>query len=307
VRAAGIRRFGGDVEVLELPAPRALRGGEVLISVRAAGVGNWDEFVRTGGWDTGARPPMALGVEAAGIVTAIGPGIRDIAVGAAVTTHSVPFPEQGGWAEALIADAEQVALVPPGVPMEAAAALPVPALTADQALASAGCPGPKQVVLVHGAGGVTGGMVVRLAADGGARVIATAGPGSASRVRALGATDVLDYHDPGWTERVRALTGGVDAAVNAARDGAATALAAVRDGGRLVTITGDPPPAARGITVAAVQVVPDGPRLGRLISLLASGALTLEVGARYRLDDAAAALRLARDGTGGAAIVIQPE
>jgi NADPH:quinone reductase-like Zn-dependent oxidoreductase len=71
VQTAGIRRFGGDIEVLELPAPRALRSGEVLISVRAAGVANWDEYVRTGGWDTGARPPMALGVEATGIVTAL--------------------------------------------------------------------------------------------------------------------------------------------------------------------------------------------------------------------------------------------
>jgi NADPH:quinone reductase-like Zn-dependent oxidoreductase len=323
MRAAGIRRFGGDVEVLDLPDPRDPGSGEVLISVRAAGVGNWDEFVRTGGWDTGARPPMALGVEAAGLVTAIGPGVRDVRVGAAVTTHSVPFPEQGGWAEALIARAAHVAVVPAGVPLETAAALPVPALTADQALVGAGLVGGSQglaeaglvggsqvgeglVVLVHGAGGVTGGMVVRLAAHRGARVIATAGSGSADRVRALGATDVLDYHDPGWAGRVRALTGGVDAAVNAARDGAASALATVRDGGRLVTITGDPPPEARGITVTAVQVIPDGPRLGRLVGLLAAGNLTLEVGARYRLEDAAAALLAARGGTGGTALVIQP-
>jgi NADPH:quinone reductase-like Zn-dependent oxidoreductase len=297
VQAAGIRRFGGGIEVLELPAPRALGGDEVLISVRAAGVGNWDEYVRTGGWDTGARPPMALGVEAAGIVTAIGPGVRDFSIGTAVTTHSLPFPEQGGWAQALIARAAHMAVVPPGVPIEAAAALPVPALTADQALAGAGGLGTEQVVLVHGAGGVTGGMVVQLAAYRGARVIATAGPASADRMRALGATDVLDYHDRGWADRVRALTGGVDAAVNAARDGAARALAAVRDGGR---------PAARGITVTAVEVVPDGPRLGRLVGLLAAGALTLEVGTRYRLEDAAIALLAARGGTGGAALVIEP-
>jgi NADPH:quinone reductase-like Zn-dependent oxidoreductase len=311
MRAAGIRRFGGDVEVLDLPDPRDPGSGEVLISVRAAGVGNWDEFVRTGGWDTGARPPMALGVEAAGLVTAIGPGVRDVPIGAAVTTYSVPFPEQGSWAEALIARAAHVAVVPPGVPLETAAALPVPALTADQALVGAGLAGGGQlgeglVVLVHGAGGVTGGMVVRLAAHRGARVIATAGAGSADRVRALGATDVLDYHDPGWTGRVRTLTGGVGVAVNAARDGAVSALTTVCDGGRLVTITGDPPPEARGITVTAVQVVPDGPRLGRLVGLLAAGALTLEVGARYRLEDAAAALLAARSGTGGTALVIQP-
>jgi hypothetical protein len=66
VRAAGIHRFGDQIESLELPGPRALRPDEVLIDVRACGVGNWDEFVRTGNWDLGIRPPMALGVEAAG-------------------------------------------------------------------------------------------------------------------------------------------------------------------------------------------------------------------------------------------------
>jgi NADPH:quinone reductase-like Zn-dependent oxidoreductase len=66
VRAAGVRRFGDPVEILDLPGPGPLRPDEVLIDVRAAGVGNWDEFARTGSWDLGARPPMALGVEAAG-------------------------------------------------------------------------------------------------------------------------------------------------------------------------------------------------------------------------------------------------
>jgi hypothetical protein len=86
----------------------------------------------------------------------------------------------------------------------------------------------------------------------------------------------------------------------------ASALAVVRDGGRLVTITGDPPTAARGITVTAVEVAPDGARLGRLFRLLSDGALSLEVGTPYRLEDASAALGEARGGTRGAAVVIRP-
>jgi NADPH:quinone reductase-like Zn-dependent oxidoreductase len=310
MKAAGIRRFGGGIEVLDLPGPRAPRPGEVLISVRAAGVGNWDEYVRAGSWDTGARPPMALGVEAAGIVTAVGAGVEEIGIGAAVTAHSVPFPEQGAWTDAWIAAARHVAVVPPGVPLDAAAAAPVPLLTADQALDQvldrAGPAGAGRTVLVHGAGGVTGGILVQLTAHRGARVVATAGPRSAARVRALGAAEVLDYREAAWAERVRGLTGGVDAAVNAVRDGAADALAAVRDGGRLATITGDPPCAARGITVAAVQVEPDGRRLAHLIRLLAAGVITIEAGARRRLDDAAEALAEVRQGTHGAAVVLQP-
>ena len=58
--------------MIDLPGPRPLDGDEVLIQVMAAGVGNWDGIVRTGGWDVGGRPPMALGVEAAGVVAEVG-------------------------------------------------------------------------------------------------------------------------------------------------------------------------------------------------------------------------------------------
>jgi NADPH:quinone reductase-like Zn-dependent oxidoreductase len=109
MRAAGVRHLGDVVEVLDLPDPRGLRAGEILLEVRAAGVGNWDEFVRTGSWDTGPRPPMALGVAAAGHVAAAGSpaagtgaggfGTGGFGTGDRVTTHSVPLPEQGCWAE----------------------------------------------------------------------------------------------------------------------------------------------------------------------------------------------------------------
>ena len=145
---------------------------------------------------------MPLGVEAAGVIVAVGSGVRGFQPGDAVTTHSLPA---GSWAEKFTAAAEHLAPVPAGVPMTVAAALPVPALTADQAL-DAATVRPGQTVLVHGAGGVTGGVLVQLAAHRGARVIATAS--RAERARALGAAHVLDYHEPDWPERVRAMTDG---------------------------------------------------------------------------------------------------
>jgi len=290
--------FGAEIRLLDLPE-LSPRPGEVLLNVRACGVGNWDEFVRTGSWDTGTRPPMALGVEAAGVVEAVGAGVRGLRPGDAVTTHSLPA---GAWAEKFIAAADHVAPVPPGVPMTVAAALPVPALTADQAL-DAVTVRPGETVLVHGAGGVTGGVLVALAARRGARVIATAS--RADRPLALGAVEVLDYHEPDWPDRVRALTNvGVEAAVNAARAGSADAVRAVRDGGRLATITADLPPAERGIALSDIVVVPDGERLARLISLLTPDAIT--VAATYPLAGAAAALARLRQGTHGAAVVLEP-
>ena len=303
---AGVDRTGGAIRLLELPDLRPPRVGEVLLDVRACGVGNWDEIVRTGGWDTGVQPPMALGVEAAGLMAAVGESVPGIRVGDAVTTHSVPLREQGGWAEKFIAAAEHIAPVPAGVSFDAAAALPVPALTADQAVtaveARAG-----QTILVHGAGGVTGGLLVQLAAHHGARVIATAGVASASRVRAMGAAHVLDYHQADWPERVRALTdGGADAAVNAARSGARDALRAVRDGGRLAAITDDLPRPQRAITMTAVLVVPDGARLRRLISLVEQDTISMAIGAWYPLEAAAEAMARVQQGTHGAAVVLRP-
>ena len=307
MRAAGVRRFGDDVETLELPGSRALRPGEVLIDVRACGVGNWDDIARTGGWDLGVRPPMALGVEAAGFAAAVGDGVDGIKAGDRVTTHSLPLREQGAWAERFIAAAEHVAVLPQGVPFDAAGALPVPALTADQTIGDALQVRTGQTVLINGAGGVTGGLLVQLAAHRGATVIATAGQDSAGRVTAMGADAVLDYHQPDWPERVRALTsGGVDAAANAARSGSGQAVKAVRDGGRLATITSDPPAPERGITVAAVLVAPDGPRLRGLVGLLAQGALTVAVGQAFPLERGAMALAQVRHGSSGAAIVLRP-
>jgi NADPH:quinone reductase-like Zn-dependent oxidoreductase len=97
---------------------------------------------------------------------------------------------------------------------------------------------------------------------------------------------------------------GVDAAVNAAQGGAASALHAVADDGRLATITGDPPTPERGVTVANVYVEADGDRLSALAEALNDGLLSLNVGARFALADAATALQGAVTGRAAGATVL---
>src|SRR5437870_4437425 len=235
MQAAGIDAFGGEVHMLELAPPGSPAPDELMISVRAAGLGNWDEIVRVGEWNVGRKPPLTLGVEASGVVSAVGEDVTSFAPGDEVLTHTLPLRHQGAWAERLVAPAALVARKPAPVPWAAAAAFAVPALTADQALTEAAPVRPGEWLLVHGAGGVTGELAVQLAVARGATVVATAGPSSAARVRGYGARVVLDYHDPEWPARVRdASPGGrgVGAAVNAARGGAATALQAVAGDGR---------------------------------------------------------------------------
>jgi len=308
MQAAGIRRIGDQVAMIEVGELRPLAGDEVLLGVRAAGVGNWDEFVRTGGWEVGARPPMALGVEAAGTVLAAGQAVSDWAPGDAVMTHPVPLRDQGTWAPRLIVPAGLLARKPHDASWEAAAAFPVPALTAEQVLGDTLGVRAGEQLLVHGAGGVTGGLLVALAVLRGARVIATAGPSSQQRVTALGARHVVDYHDHDWPEQVRALTAnrGADVAASAVPGGAAHAIEAVADGGRLATITSDPPGQRRGITVANVYVRPDGKQLRELAARFADGQLPVPVAASYPLADAAQALAQVTGGHAAGAIVLTP-
>jgi len=307
MQAAGVDAFGGQVRMLELAAPASPAPDEVVISVHAAGVANWDEFVRTGDWDVGREPPLALGVEAAGVVAAVGADVTSLAPGDQVLTHPVPLRHQGAWAQWLLAPAALVARKPAVVGWEAAAAFPVPALTADQALTQAAPAPDGEWVLVHGAGGVTGGLTVQLAVARGATVVATAGPSSAARVRGYGARVVVDYHDPDWPARVRDAVpggGGVGAAVNAAPGGAATALQTVAGDGRLATITGDPPPSERGVEVTDVYVRADGARLAALVETLAHGRLSLHVAATRPLAEAATALQDAVAGRASGASVL---
>jgi NADPH:quinone reductase-like Zn-dependent oxidoreductase len=308
MRAAGISEFGGAVGLIDLPDPRPLANDEVLMEIRAAGVGNWEEFVRTGEWDVGRSPPMALGVEAAGIITAVGDSVEDWERGDEVLTHPLPLRDQGTWAPSLIASATVLARKPASLSWEAAAALPVPALTATQVIDRALAVRPDDVVLVHGGSGVTGTLLIGLAAARGAEVIATAGPASHERLRRLGAAHVLDYHDPDWPVQARTIGGGlgVTAVANAVPNGSAVAIGTVRDGGRLATITQDPPDEQRGIETSSVIVEPDGRALGELAELVATGKLEVSIAATFALEEAAEALAAAIGGGAGGAVVLRP-
>jgi NADPH:quinone reductase-like Zn-dependent oxidoreductase len=303
---AGIRRIGGDVGLIDVPPPRPLADDEVLIEVRAAGVGNWDEIVRTGSWDVGSSPPMALGVEAAGVIAAVGSAVTDWAPGDEVMTHPLPLRDQGTWAPALIAPAAQLARKPAMVSWEVAAVFPIPALTAAQTLDEALEVNAGDLLLVNGAGGVTGRLLVSLASFRGAEVVATSGRHSHRALQALGARHVIDGHDADWVEQVLAITGGsgVPAAVNAAPGGAAEAIRAVSDAGRLATITSDPPAPERAIAVSNLYVRPDGDQLRDLARLLEAGRLPISRVKTDGLPNAADALATVVSGRAGGPVAV---
>jgi NADPH:quinone reductase-like Zn-dependent oxidoreductase len=307
VRGAGILAYGGPIQRLELPEPEISDPHHLLIAVYAAGVGNWDEIVRTGGWDVGGTPPLALGVEAAGVVRAVGARVSRFRVGDEVLTHCVPLQRQGAWAEALLVPEGQAARKPAGMSLPVAGLFPVPALTAGQVLSGAVALQRGERVLIHGAGGVTGGLLVAVAADMGGWVIATAGPASAERVRGYGASVVLDYHHPDWSREVRRLTdGGVPVAVNAVPGAASSLLPLVLDGGRLATITTDPPPGERDIRVSNVYVSSDGLLLEQLATRFAQRGFAIPISGVHSLSEAGRVLAEVASGRAAGGVVLDP-
>jgi len=320
MRGEGIDAAAGPVTGLDLAAPRPLRADEVLLNVRAAGVGNWDDLMRAGGWESGLTPPFALGVEAAGVVADTGAEVTGVTAGDEALAYVFPFRDGGAWAEQVIVPGALLVPRPVTLSWAQAAALPVPALTAQQVVDDALGLRAGEKLLVNGGAGVTGGMIVQFAALAGAEVAATAGPRSADHVRRLGAAHVIDYHDRDWPARAReALGGPAAAAANAVVGGVTGALAVVADGGRLASIAGPAPDQpgggdrgvappgqhGRGITTRTVFVQPDPARLRRAAALLADGSLRLAIAAEYPLAQAAAALSRVLAGTGGAAVVLR--
>lgn len=293
-------RADAPVTPLELPSPRALGDDEVLLDVRAAGVGNWDELMRTGGWPSGLLPPHALGVEAAGVVTAVSRPDLEPWLGRPVLTHTYPFRDGAAWAEQLIAPAGWVAEKPASLDWPEAAVFPVPALTTVQALAALGNTSGR-TVFVHGAGGVTGGWIAAALVAAGARVVATAGSGAA-RLSAAGVADVVDRRDRDWARAVRsAAREPIRFAVNATPGGAAAVRELMTPDGRLVSIAGEAPEEPG---VVSITVRPDGEQLGQALALQAAGILPLPPVVTFALADAGAALQHVLTRSGGAVALV---
>ncbi|MFJ8855701.1 NADP-dependent oxidoreductase [Streptomyces sp. NPDC102437] len=290
-----------EVALLELPEPSYPGPGQILVSVEAAGVGPWDQLLNGAGWDVGLRPPAALGVEGAGKVLAVGAGVTGFAVGDRVLAHEAPLPGGSGfWAERVLINADHAAACPPGLDAVHAAALPVNGLTALQALGKLDLSRGQRLLITNG-GGATGALAIQLAAAEGIEVTATASAAAAERLLRLGAMEVVDYHDPNWSAKVR---GGFDAALVIATSTADAALPLVRDGGRLCSLTSDAPPEERGITSWNLYVEPNAAQLVQLAEQAAAGTLKLAPEALPLSEGPAAFARVVTGRAGGKKIVL---
>ncbi|WP_354638129.1 NADP-dependent oxidoreductase [Kitasatospora camelliae] len=257
--------------------------GQVRIRVRAASVNPFDMKVRSGlmAKAVPAHFPVTLGLDAAGVVDAVGEG-AGAAVGDEVLGSTAGG---GGYAEYALLD--RPVAKPEGVSWEVAASLVTVGRTAFRVLRLLDVQ-PGQTLLVHGAAGSVGVIAVQLAVARGASVVGTVGEQDIELVSSLGATAVR-YGD-GWAERVRAAAPqGVDLVFDTSGAGVlADSVALTGDPARVVTIA-DMAAAQHGVRFSGAADDIPGEALPELAELAGAGKLTVPVWRTYPLAEAARA------------------
>ncbi len=239
MKAVQILKFGSLDVMNNVDIPRPEPGaGEVLISVRAAGVGPWDALIREGNSEIPQSLPLIPGSDIAGTVEALGSDVSGFQIGDEV--YGVTNEHfTGAYAEYAIASARMIARKPKVLSFIEAASVPVVAVTAWQMLFEYAHASAGQTVLIHGGAGNVGGYAVQLARDVGLNVIATAGSSDVDYVRSLGAQLVIDYRAERFDEVVTGVDVVLDTVGGETRE---RSFRVLKPGGMLVSVVTPPFP-----------------------------------------------------------------
>lgn len=305
MRAIGIREFGGreKLELLDVPEPK-VPPDAVKIRIHAAGVNPVDWKLREGRLEPRFLHffPVVIGWDAAGVVEEVGPGVVEVAPGDEVFAYCRKhFIGEGTYGEFVSVPVTFVAKKPRTLSFEEAGAFPLTALAAYQALFFGAGLTAGETALVYGAAGGVGSFAVQLALDAGAEVIGVASERNREYVLGLGAYEVIDYSQQDVVEAVRSFKPeGVEVVLDTiGGESLERAVAAVRDGGRLVSIAQPPTDEhfrQRGIDAAYVYVRPDGEQLEELADLAEAGRLVVDLAEVLPLEQAARAHELSEEG-----------
>lgn len=307
MKAYAITSPDAPATVTDVPIPD-VGPDDVRIAIRAASVNGFDVF-QANGYLIGMmehRFPAVIGRDFAGVVEAVGGGVTAFTVGDEVIgfVPSVPPLEDGSFAERIVAADLVLATKPAGLDFDVAAALPLAGSAALDLLDAVNL-AAGDTVLIVGATGAVGTFATQLAAQRGAVVIATARPDEEASVRALGATQTIDWSAGGIIQAVRALyPDGVTAVIDLVdqKEALAELGAVVRSGGRVATLLGAADIeafASRGIVASNTNASTTPDKIQRLAHLVASDRLRVVIQETYPLDRASEAIAAFQAGTCG--------
>jgi NADPH:quinone reductase-like Zn-dependent oxidoreductase len=306
MNAVRIHRYGGPEVLRYEKAPRPEPGtGEVLIRVHGAGVNPVDWKVREGYARDFLKHalPLVPGWDVSGVVEAVGPGATRWKPGDELFSRP-DIARNGAYAEFLVVRESEAARKPQSLDHLQAAAVPLAALTAWQALFDAAGLGPGQTVLIHAAAGGVGHFAVQLAKWKGARVIGTASAGNHAFLRTLGADDTIDYTTTRFEEVVRDADVVLD---TMGGDTQQRSWKTLREGGILSTILAPPPeeavPPEKRLGYTFVQ--PNAEQLSEIATLIDAGKVRTVVETVLPLPEARSAQERSQAGHVRGKIVLQ--
>jgi NADPH:quinone reductase-like Zn-dependent oxidoreductase len=286
MKAVRIHTFGSPelLSLEDIPKPEP-SSGEVVVQVKAAGVGPWDALIRSGESVLPQPLPLTLGSDVSGIIDAIGPGVESFKVGDEVfgiTNERFT----GAYAEYALARANMIALKPKALNHVHAASVPVVAVTAWQMVFEFARVEPGQFVLVHGGAGNVGAFAVQFAKRARAVVIATASAENERYVHTLGADGVIDHRARRFYESLKNADVVLDTVGGETLD---RSYEIVKPGGIIVSSAAEPSPQKaeqHGIRAVFFLVKVTTERLTTIARMIDAGALRTEVGEVLWLDEA---------------------
>ena len=236
-----LRRYGGPEGSLLMEVPAPTPGPrDILVDVRAAGLNPVDFKFRQGKLRAISRPrlPLVLGNELAGVVVAVGDEVERFSAGDRVFAR-VEKDRLGAFAEQAVVGEDCAALVPPNLDFEAAACVPLAALTALQALRDELGVKPAQKLFISGGAGGVGTFAIQIAKWLGAHVTTTASKRGEALVRSLGADEVIDY----TTDDLSGIGRNFDAGLDLIGAGTLDRMFGImKPGARIVSVAGIPEP-----------------------------------------------------------------
>jgi len=286
MKAVRVHRFGPpEVIALEdVPKPEP-SNGEVVVEVKAAGIGPWDALIRSGKSALPQPLPLVLGSDLSGVIDSIGPGVEPFKVGDevfGVTNEHFT----GAYAEYALAKAAMIAPKPKSLNHTHAASVPVVAVTAWQMVFDFARLSSGQSVLIQEGAGNVGGYAVQFARLAGALVIATTSAKDVSYVRSLGGVGVIDYRATRFEERVKEIDAVIDTVGGNTLD---RSYGVLKRGGIVVSSAAQPSNEKaehHGVRAVFFLVQVATERLRKIAELIDAEKLRTEVGEVLWLDEA---------------------
>ena len=307
MKAVVVHEYGGPEVLKYEDAPRPEpKEDEILVRVIAAGVNPVNGMIRAGMFAKYSKNafPMVPGYDIAGIVEETGAKIDKYKTGDAVYAY-IGLNKGGGYAEYAVATDKEVSPKPESLSFEEAAAVPLVAETAWQALFDVAKLSAGQTVLIHGGSGGVGTFAIQIAKARGAKVIATASTANQDLLKQLGADVAIDY----TKQKFEDIAKDVDVVLDTVgEDTLARSYGVVKKGGFIVSLVARPDPAElekHGIRGAPMSVAPNSDELAEITKLIDAKKVKVIVSQTFPLSDAVKAQEQAATGHTRGKIVLK--